>query len=451
MPNPKKRTQWSSRLAFILAATGSAVGLGNIWKFPYMTGQNGGSAFVLVYLVCIALIGVPIMMAEVFLGRHARQNPIQAMIALAERENRSSCWQLVGWSGTLSGFIIFSFYSVISGWVIHYVYLAVNNYFSGLTPENAQSLFTEMISNPAEMILTHSLFIFITMVVVARGVQKGLEKAVSILMPGLIILLLILLGYSLNSGSFLEAFRFLFYPDFTKLTEQSVLSAMGQAFFTLSLASGAIMVYGSYLPSDASIPRTCMVVAIADTAIALLSGLVVFPIVFAQGLTPASGPGLVFQTLPVAFGAMPGGTLFASLFFILFIFAALTSSISMVEACVAWLEERWRMSRLKASLWVGLAGWTLGLGTVFSFNLGKTVTFYGKTFFESLDFLTANLLLPLGGMALAIFACWLMAPHPVRNELGMEHRVHFDLWRWVAGVIAPAAILMVFLNSIGIF
>jgi NSS family neurotransmitter:Na+ symporter len=443
--------QWSSRLAFILAATGSAVGLGNIWKFPYMAGQNGGGAVVLIYLACIFLVGIPIMIAEVMLGRRARQNPINAMATLAEQENRNPGWKLVGWSGTLAGFIIFSFYSVISGWVLYYVFLSLDHGFSSLSMEESQSLFQKMVADPYGLIACHTLFAAMTLGVVAHGIQRGLERAVKVLMPGLLLLLLLLLGYSMSYGSFGEALRFLFQPDWDHLSGQSVLAALGQAFFTLSLASGAIMVYGSYLPSDTSIPRTCIIVALCDTVIALLSGLVIFPIVFAQGMAPASGPGLIFQTLPVAFGAMPGGQWFAFLFFILFVFAAWTSSISMVEPGVSWLVENHGWTRPQASVMIGFGGWLVGLGTVFSFNVWQEFTVLGKTFFECLDYLTSNLMLPLGGMAIAIFACWKLSVNSTRNELDLPGPFEFNLWRRVTGFLAPIAVLFVCLNSLGVF
>ncbi len=445
------RGQWSSRLTFILAATGSAVGLGNIWKFPYMVGQNGGGAFVLVYLICIFLVGIPIMIAEVMLGRRARQNPINGMAILAEQEHHSPRWSLIGWSGTLAGFLIFSFYSVISGWVLYYIYLSWNPGFSGLTMEESQSLFRNMVADPYGLIGCHTLFAIMTFGVVARGIQAGLERAVKILMPGLLILLFLLLGYSMSYGSFGEALRFLFQPDWDHLSGQTALAAMGQAFFTLSLALGAMMVYGSYLPSNISIPRTCIIVALSDTAIALLSGLVIFPIVFAQGMAPASGPGLIFQTLPVAFGAMPGGQWFAFMFFILLVFAAWTSSISIVEPGVSWLVENHGWTRPRASVMVGFGGWLVGLGTVFSFNLWKEFTVLGKTLFECLDYLTSNLMLPLGGMAIAIFACWKLSVNSTRNELNLLGPFEFNLWRGVTGILAPTAVLLVCLNSLGVF
>ncbi len=446
-----KRGQWSSYFTFILAATGSAVGLGNIWKFPFVVGVNGGGAFVIVYLICIVLIGIPIMIAEVMLGKRGKLNPINTMRKLAKEEECSPHWQWVGWSGTLAGFIIFSFYSVISGWVLYYIFLSFSKGFSSLSMVEAQSLFQGLVENSLLVMICHSLFVVMTLVVVAKGIQKGFEKAVTILMPVLLILLVLLLGYSMNSGAFMKAMHFLFYPDFTKLSAESILAAMGQAFFTLSLASGAIMVYGSYLPTQTSIPKLCFVIGIADTAIALLSGLVVFPIVFAQELPPSSGPGLVFQALPVAFSAMPGGNWFAPLFFILFVFAAWTSSISMIEAAVSWIIENSVWSRLQASFIVCLGGWFLGLGTIFSFNIWKGFTINGKSFFDCLDFLTSNIMLPLGGIFIAIFVAWKFSENVLQEELKSMNLFGIKIWRWVTGWIAPGLVLLVFLHSMGVF
>lgn len=391
--------EWSSRLAFVLAATGSAVGLGNIWKFPYITGENGGGAFVLVYLLCIAVIGIPVMMAEVMLGRRGRKSPINTMHDLAEEHQRHKAWSILGWMGVLAGFLILSYYSVIAGWAISYIFKTLYGDFLGASSVQVDAIFTDFQANWELLIAWHTVFMFLTMLVVSRGVRGGLEKAVRFLMPGLFVLLLILVGYAMSTGYFEAGLSFLFAPDFSKLSGDAVLIAMGHAFFTLSLGMGAIMVYGSYLPKQVSITKTVFAVAAMDTLVALLAGMVIFPIVFANHLEPGSGPGLIFLTLPIAFGQMPGGILFGALFFILLTFAAWSSSISLIEPAVAWLVENRDWSRKKASVWAGVATWTLGLGSVFSFNLISDFTLFDKTFFDLLDYLTANIMLPLGGYA----------------------------------------------------
>ena len=450
--------QWSSRLAFILAATGSAVGLGNIWKFPYIAGENGGGAFVLVYLVCIAVIGIPIMMAEVMIGRRGRQSPINTMRALAADEKAGRAWVLLGWAGVLAGFLILSYYSVIAGWALAYVFRTGSGLFTGLTADGVQSIFTAMVSDPERLLAWHTIFIVMTMVVVAGGVRGGIEKAVKFLMPALFVLLLVLVGFAWNSGSFQEGIDFLFEPDFSKLTANGVLIAMGHAFFTLSLGMGAIMVYGSYLPAGVSIAKVSIAVSLMDTLVAILAGMAIFPIVFANGLEPAAGPGLIFQTLPIAFGHMDYGAFFGMLFFVLLVFAAWSSAISLIEPAVAWLVENRGVSRIMASVIAGLATWSFGLLTVFSFNIWSEVkllshfeVFRDSTVFDLLDYLTANIMLPLGGLLIAIFAAWKMSRASTVDELAMGDRFFYPLWRFLVRYITPVAVIIVFLNAIGIF
>ncbi len=461
--------QWSSRGAFILAATGSAVGLGNIWKFPYITGENGGGAFVLVYLACIAIIGVPIMMAEIMLGRRGRQSPINTMHTLAIEAGHSTNWQYLGWLGVAAGFLILSYYSVIAGWAVAYVVRAASGTFTNASVEVVKNVFIQLVSDPEKLIAWHSLFMLMTMFVVARGVQGGLEKAVRLMMPALFVILVLLVGYSMQNGAFAKAVDFLFKPDFHALfyhldghgkeyfSWNGVLIAMGHAFFTLSLGMGAIMVYGSYLPNGTSIAQTTFVIALADTVVALLAGLAIFPIVFANNLEPDSGPGLIFNTLPFAFGHMEGGTLFGVLFFILLTFAAWTSSISLVEPAVAWLVENIGISRVRAAVITGLGCWAAGLVTIFSFNVWSDIKplsgikiFKDKTIFDLLDYLTANIMLPLGGLLIAIFAVWIMSREASMEELDMGNRFGYKLWRFLVRYITPVAVMIVFLNVLGI-
>jgi len=449
--------QWSSRLAFILAATGSAVGLGNIWKFPYIAGENGGGAFVLIYLLCIAVIGIPIMMAEVLIGRRGRQSPINTMRALAKEEGASRAWVLLGGAGVLAGFLILSYYSVIAGWALSYVFRTGSGLFEGLTADGVQAIFTNLVTDPERLLAWHTIFMIMTMVVVARGVSGGIEKAVKFLMPALFVLLFVLVGYALNSGGFEQGVAFLFQPDFSKITANGILIAMGHAFFTLSLGMGAIMVYGSYLPSNASIAKTSIAVSLMDTLVALLAGLAIFPIVFANGLEPGAGPGLIFQTLPIAFGHMQYGAFFGMLFFVLLVFAAWSSSISLIEPAVAWLVENKGMTRIFASVVAGLVTWLFGLLTVLSFNLWSDVKllssieiFKDSTVFDLLDYLTANIMLPLGGLLIAIFAAWKMSRESTVDELGMGDRFFYPLWRFLVRYITPIAVIIVFLKAVSV-
>ena len=459
--------QWSSRLVFVLAATGSAVGLGNVWKFPYITGENGGGAFVLVYLVCIALVGVPVMMAEILLGRRGRQSPINTMRELADEQGQSHLWSWIGWAGVVAGFLILSYYSVIAGWALSYVFKSGTGMFAGADAETVSGIFGAMVGSAERLLAWHTIFMVMTMWVVARGVRGGLERAVTILMPGLFVLLLIMVGYAMSEGRFAEGVEFLFRPDFGKVFYECetvagaevchfsggpLLIALGHAFFTLSLGMGAIMVYGSYMPQGASITGAALIIAVADTVVALLAGMAIFPIVFANGLEPASGPGLIFQTLPIAFGAMPGGQLFGTLFFVLLLFAAWSSSISLVEPAVAWLVENRGWSRVRAAAYTGLACWTLGLGTVFSFNIwsGEEYRVFGKTVFDLLDYLTANIMLPLGGLAMALFVGWFASRDMSKFELQLGEGA-FSLWWVVTRFFAPLAVLVIFLHAVGVF
>jgi len=441
---------WSSRLAFILAATGSAVGLGNIWKFPYITGENGGGAFVIVYLLCVLLIGIPIMIAETMLGRRSQRNPIETMELLTEEAGADKNWHYLGWMGVVAGLLILSYYSVIAGWASAYVVKAFTGSFFDADAAQIRQLFDEFIASPIQLIFWHSAFMLATMLIVVRGVNKGLEKAVQYLMPTLFILLFLLVAYAMTTDSYFQGLKFLFIPDFSKLTSGSVLTAMGHAFFTLSLGMGAIMVYGSYLPKNISIAKTTLLIAGADTVVALLAGIAIFPIVFANNLQPDSGPGLIFQTLPIAFGAMTGGWLMGISFFVMLVIAALTSSISLVEPAVAWLVENKNFSRQKACLWTGLSTWLLGIGSIFSFNVWANVKLFDRSIFQLLDYLTANLMLPIGGFSIAIFAGWIMSRQSSEQELNMPTVQSYQIWKILISYVAPSAVFFVFLHVVGV-
>lgn len=445
--------QWSGRLAFILAATGSAVGLGNIWKFPYITGDNGGGAFVLVYLICIAMVGIPVMMAEILIGRRGRLSPINTMAHLSSEEHRHGIWRGLGWMGAIAGLLILSYYSVIAGWAMAYVMRMASGVFVGATADGANSIFVSLVSDPERLLAWHSLFMVATMIVVARGVQHGLEKTVRFLMPLLLFMLLILVGYAASTGAFTQALTYLFAPDFSKLSSEVVLVAMGHAFFTLSLGMGAIMAYGAYLPKDISIAKTTFAIAGADTAIALLAGMAIFPIVFANGMEPAAGPGLIFKTLPIAFGQMESGQVFGTVFFLLIVFAAWTSAISLIEPMVAWLVENKNVSRERASVYMGLLTWFIGIGSVLSFNVWEKATwsipglFNNYNFFDTLDYLTANIMLPLGGLFIAIFVGHLMSKRKVTEELDTSPML-YKIWYFLIRYITPLLVIIVFLKAV---
>ena len=443
---------WSKRWTFILAASGSAVGLGNIWKFPYITGENGGSAFVLIYLICILAIGIPIMIAETMLGRRGRKSPILSMRDIAINSGASGYWQLVGVMGTLAGIFILSYYSVIAGWALAYIPKVATGEFNGVSGAAANSIFggeQGLLSDYKTLLFWHSLFTIVTVYVVARGIQAGLERAVRFLMPALIVLLLVLLGYSAMEGAFAEGARFLFAFDASKLSWNSALVALGHAFFTLSLGMGSIMAYGAYMPKEDSITKTITIIALLDTIIALVAGLVIFPLVFAHGLEPSAGPGLMFISLPLAFGHITGGQLFGALFFILVAFAAWTSAIALIEPGVAWLIERFSTTRRRAAIILGSTAWVLGIGTVFSFNIWKEYKLLDTfTIFDGMDFLTSNIMLPLGGLLIALFVGWAMKPEIAEDELNMKNPALLPTWWFMLRYVAPAAVTVVLVMGI---
>ncbi len=439
--------QWSTRMAFILAVTGSAVGLGNIWKFPYIAGENGGGAFVLIYLLCVFIVGLPIMMSEVLIGRRGRRNPVTTMRLVGEEEGGSRKWALVGIMGIVAGVFILSFYSVIAGWAISYVFSSAGGSFVDASADTVQAIFRRLSGNWKLSAFWHSIFIIITVGVVAQGVQRGLERLVRILMPALLVLLLLLLVFSMNSGYFGQAVEFMFRPNFSALTPQGVLIALGHAFFTLSLGMGAVMAYGAYLPEGTSITSTSIIVALADTGIALMAGLIIFPVVFANGLESDAGPGLIFQTLPLAFGQMPGGLIFGTLFFVLLAFAAWTSSIGMIEPAVAWMTERKGIKRGVAASVLGLLTWLVGFGTVFSFNIWEDKTFLKGTFFANIDHLISNIALPLGGLLITVFAGWIMCRNSTSEELNCGTGIIYKSWRFLARYVTPIAVVLVLLEA----
>lgn len=438
---------WSSRMAFILAVTGSAVGLGNIWKFPYIAGQNGGGAFVLVYLVCVIVIGMPVMMSEILIGRRGRRNPVATMELLGQEEGSSANWKWVGGMGVLAGILILSYYSVIAGWTLGYVVKSVSGVFVGINSESVVAEFDSFVGDWRIIGLCHTVFMALTVFVVARGVERGLEQAVKFMVPALLILMLVLLGYSMNSGYFGEGVAFMFTPDWSKLTWDSVLAALGQAFFTLSIGMGAIMAYGAYLPEETSIAGASTAVVTADTAIAILAGLAIFPLVFANGLEPAAGPGLVFQTLPLAFGHMAGGVFFSTIFFVLLAFAAWTSAIGLMEPAVAWVVEHFSKSRAQATVFVGGLIWLIGFGSVLSYNVLADMTFLAGTLYDNVDYLTSNIMLPLGGLLITVFAGWVMCRNSTADELGSSGNL-YKAWRLLARFIAPIGILFVLINAV---
>ncbi|MDR5899490.1 sodium-dependent transporter [Halomonas vilamensis] len=444
------RTQWLGRWGFLLAATGSAVGLGNIWKFPYITGEFGGGAFVLVYLACILAVGVPVMMTEIAFGRRGRGSPIDAIRRVVNESGGRSAWSLIGWMAMLCGFLILSFYVVVAGWSFSYLWKMLSGGLSGENVDDMVAVFVANNENPLNLGFWSTLVTLLTMLIVGKGVQEGIEKNVSWMMPGLVVMLLVLIVYGMFSGGFGEAVTFLFSFNAGSLSSEGMLAALGHAFFTLSLASGAILTYGSYLPKNASIARTTLGVAAADTVVALMAGLAIFPVIFANGMNPGQGPGLIFMSLPLAFDAMPLGTLFGILFFAMLSMAALTSSISMVEATVSWLCDNKGLSRRAAAWGTGIVLWLISTLAMLSFNLGADWTLAGKNVFDWLDYLTARWMMPLGGLGTVVLAGFVLKSDTFREELGLSPRL-YTLWLMMVRYVSPLGILVVFTDALGIY
>ena len=436
---------WQGNWTFILAAAGSAVGLGNIWKFPYMVGTNGGSAFVLVYLLCILLIGLPVMMAETYLGRYGRKSPINSIKKLAIDFNLSPHWKILGWLGALAGLMILSYYSVFAGIAGAYIFnfMPANE----IDPVNYSiDYFNQFVNSPLKMIFWHTLFIGITCLIVGKGVIEGIGKTINFLMPTLFFLIILLCIYSSFTGDFLRAFYFLFDADFSKISSSVIIAAMGQAFFTLSIGMGAIMAYGAYMPEDQPIGRTIPIIIILDTSVALIAGLTIFPIVFSNPvLSVSSGPGLLFETLPVAFSSLPYGGMFASIFFILISIAAISSSVSLIEPFTAWVEEQKILSRKLGVLILGLLAWLLGLGSIFSFNIWKDVTFFGFDFLSLMDLLTNNIMLPLGGLTICMLVGWVLDKEQIRKDIKLNSSL-YNFFIICLRYIAPISIGTIFLS-----
>ena len=432
-----------------MAATGSAVGLGNIWKFPYVAGSNGGGAFVLVYLFCILLIGVPVMMAEVMIGRRGRQSPINSVRDVVLESGADARWRHVGWVGVSAGMLILSFYAVIAGWALSYIFAMASGELVGVNGDSAAAAFAGLLADPGRLIFWQSVFMLLCVVVVVGGVKKGLGVAVEILMPLLFVMLLLLLGLSYFQGNFAAAWNFLFSFNIELLTWRGVLEAMGQAFFTLSIGMGAIMAYGAYMPQKVNIGKTILIVAFFDSLVAIISGLIIFSIVFGtQGIEPSAGPGLMFISLPVAFANMSGGLLIGCAFFVLVSIAAWSSAISLLEPCVAWLIEAKNIRRLNANILLAGTAWLLGIGSVLSFNLWSKIQVAGFTFFDFLDFLTTNIMLPLSGLLIALFVGYVIKPEFISLEMQGISPTMYKVWRASLRYIAPVAISAVFVMGI---
>lgn len=462
-------SHWSSRAAFVLAAIGSAVGLGNLWRFPAEAGANGGGAFVLLYVMCVALIGLPLLLSETVIGRHGQRNAVASTVALAHQSSASGAWAALAWFGMLASFMVLTFYSVVAGWVLYFIGASgldwLGTLFEGrpLAPafadgsvDDIQAMMPTLFGDPVRLIAMHAIFAALTIFVVARGVNQGIEKAAIWLMPAFFVLLLVITIYSISTGDLSSALTFLFAPDFSRILEPGVLnSALGQAFFSLSLGSAIMVTYGAYASRETNLAQTSGMIAFADTSVALIAGLAIFPIVFAVGLDPAAGPTLMFQTLPTAFHSMPAGSLVALLFFVLAFFAALTSSVSLLEVVVAWISERFDFRRVTASLLIGSGFFIVGLFSVFAFNIWEDHRplsflpgFEDANWFDAFDGLTGRILLPLSGLITAIFIGWVADRRLVDPESGLGPTGILPVWRFLVAWLCPIAVAAILIFSL---
>jgi NSS family neurotransmitter:Na+ symporter len=437
----------------LLATIGGAVGLGNLWRFPYVAGEYGGGGFVIIYLGFVFLLGAPLMAGEMLLGRRGHRSPVNSIAALVRAEDASLFWRSIGWLSLLVPFIGLSYYAVVAAWAIDYLGLAATNAFSEFDGAISQATFGARIDDPAYQAMLHGFFVAMTVWVVARGINKGIEQASKILMPALFGVLVILVIYGMVSGDFAAAARFLFSTDFSAINGESFLVALGQALFSLGIGVGLMITYASYMPRDYSLSVSATVICVGDTLAALLAGFAIFPIVFASGLDPAEGPGLIFVTLPVAFGNMAGGRIIGSLFFILLLFAAYSSALGMLEPVVAWLEERYPGRRKQMAVVAWVAVWVLGLGSVFSFSFMADIqplAFFGieKNFFGIADFTVANVLAPVNALLIALFAGWVVKKVVVDEEFASETPAWKSYWRIANRYLAPAALVIVLIDLV---
>ena len=433
----RKTDTWGSRFGFIMAAVGSSVGLGNFWRFPYTAGENGGGAFIVIYLLCVLLVGLPLLMAEYGMGRKSGMSAIEGIESIARAESKSGNWGIVGWVGSLTAFFILTFYMVISVWLIAFLMQAPTGKFEGMDAATSAVNFNDTIGQGEnalarrwEILGLLFLFLLANVYVVGQGVKGGLERVATILMPAFFIMLLVVVGFAVTQGDFAQTAAFLFEPKWSDVGFKTFLSALGQAFFSIGVGVGLMITYGAYLDRQTDIPRSSALVVGADTMVALIAGFAIFPIVFMAGLDPAGGPGLFFVSMPVAFGAIPGGTLFATVFFALALFAAFTSSISLMEVGVSWLEERQGVTRFGAALGVGFVLWMIGAAYVFSLE-----------YLDFVDFMTEGLLLPLGGLLVAVFSGWIVSRNMLTSELG-EGNV-MNIWRFLIRWFVPPFVAFV--------
>ena len=447
--------QWSSRWGFLLAATGFAVGMGNIWRFPYQLGENGGSAFLFVYLACALGIGLPLLITEISMGRRGGASASRSVVNVARESGRGAGWGFIGNLGIFCAFIILSYYTVLSGWTLDYFVKAATGAFENTTAEATGAMFAALLANPWVLLFWNTIIHILIVVVIRQGVQAGIERAMKILMPSLFAAMIIMVLYGVFAGDMPATLRFLLEPDFSKITFGTLMDAIGQAFFSIGIGMGSLIVFGAYMPKDFSIPRSSTAVIFMDTGVAVLAGFAIFPLVFQYGLNPGGGPGLIFQTLPLAFGQMPGGQLFGSIFFVLLISAALSSCLGLAEGVTNWLDEHGGVPRSRGVLYVVGSAWLLGIASILGFSVWKDVrllefipSYRGLDIFDTLDTLAANNLLLIGGSLSAIFFGWLVPKALKLEEIGVRDGVLFGFWRLMIRFVIPPVLIVTLIMGI---
>ena len=444
-----KRVGFATRLGAIAAAVGSAVGLGNIWRFPYEAGENGGGAFILVYIVCILVMGIPVILSEFIIGRSTHSNMKAALKQLAPGKK----YYLFSYICILGSFVVIGFYSVVCGWIIEYLFQAIQGNLSGHTPQEYSDMFTALVVSPWRCVGWTMLFLLLNFLVMSQGIAKGIERVASIMMPLLFVILIIFCVNSLLMDGAGEGLKFLFYPDFSELTARGVLAAFGQAFLSLSIGISCLVTYSSYFKDDTSLVKDATTVAVLDTLVAILSGVMIFPAVFSFGMEPTAGPRLIFEVLPSIFQQMAGGYIWALLFFLLVFFASLTSTISLSEIPITFLIEEHKMSRPIAIAWTAIITLVLAVVAALSFSTFDNITLWGKNIFDMMDYAASNIFMLLGGLFTAIFVGWILDRKVIRDQITNGGRLKGTMGPYLIfcmRYVAPVSIVFIFLYLTGL-
>lgn len=449
MPYTCPKERWRSQLGFIWATTGAAVGLGNIWKFPYMVGSNGGSAFFLVYIIAVFLVGIPVLSSELVIGRIGHNNPIMSLEHLCQKLSRSKHWSKVGWLGMCTLFLVLSFYSVVGGWSLYYFFLAASDNLHTTSSIASQTVWHELLNSPSKLTIQHTLFMTLTLGVVANGIHKGIERTSNIIMPALMVLLVILAIYGAFLPGFKKAINFLIGFRHLEITPAIIIAALGHAAFTLAVGAGCMSMYGAYLPEKMplGLPISCIV--LLDLLAALLAGIATFSIVMSYNLAVSDGPGLMFEALPIAFSTMSFGKILAIAFFLLLILSAWSSAISLAEPLVAMLVHRYQIKRKVAAILIGCSSWILGLGSILSFNIWQDIHILHKwNIFSAMADLSTNILLPLGALGFAVFAGFILPKQEFITAMSIKHNLITKVLHFTLKYLTPTAIALILIAQI---